>query len=242
MLNIARIDDEQESLDIAKGAFSTFCESFHQEVHIKGFTRGDVFLDSLKDNLYDLVCSDIIRQPRDGIELAEKLRKIDKEVPLIFISSNETNVFSCFNYNPIGFIRKTNFFQDTKNIRKHFFEDVLPSRKEVRHLEVKSHGETILLPLDNIRYIESNHNYQCFHRTESKEIVEVRKLISELEEELSPYGFIRVHKGFLVNYRYIYKFSAKYLTLKDQTKIPLSRQNHEEVIGKYRDLTKNEMI
>ena len=93
MLNIARIDDEQESLDIAKGAFSTFCESFHQEVHIKGFTRGDVFLDSLKDNLYDLVCSDIIRQPRDGIELAEKLRKIDKEVPLIFISSNETNVF-----------------------------------------------------------------------------------------------------------------------------------------------------
>lgn len=112
----------------------------------------------------------------------------------------------------------------------------------MRHLEVKSHGETILLPLDNIRYIESNHNYQCFHRTESKEIVEVRKLISELEEELSPYGFIRVHKGFLVNYRYIYKFSAKYLTLKDQTKIPLSRQNHEEVIGKYRDLTKNEMI
>ena len=55
MLNIARIDDEQESLDIAKGAFSTFCESFHQEVNIKGFTRGDVFLDSLKDNLYDLL-------------------------------------------------------------------------------------------------------------------------------------------------------------------------------------------
>ena len=242
MVNIARIDDEPESLEIAKGAIMAFCTGFQKEVNIKGFTSGAVFLDSLKDNLYDLVCSDIIREPRDGIELAAELRKRDKEVPLVFISSNEAKVFSCFNYNPIGFIRKTSFFQDTKNIRKHFFEDILPARKEVRHLEVKSHGETILLPRDSIRYIESSHNYQCFHRKDSQDILEVRKLISELEEYLSPFGFIRVHKGFLVNYRYIYKFSPSFLTLKDQTKIPLSRRNREEVIAKYRDLTKDTRI
>ena len=242
MLIIARVDDEQESLDIAGGAFQTFFKSLNQDVDIKGYTNGSIFLDSLKDTQYDLVCLDIIRKPIDGIGIASERRKKDSSVPLIFISSNETRVFSCFNFNPIGFIRKTNFFSDTKTILHHYVQDVLPYRKQPRKYVVKSHGDTLLLPIDEIRYIESNHNYQAFYRKNSLEPIEVRKLISDLENDLAQYGFIRVHKGFLVNYKYIYKFTASSLTLKNKKMIPLSRQNRDKIVAQYRSLTKDRII
>lgn len=242
MLTIAMIDDEETSLQIAKGAFDAFFKMMSMETSIRSFTNPEVFLDSLRDTTYDLVCSDIIMSPIDGIELAKRLRQVDKEVPLIFISSNETNVFSCFEYDPIGFIRKTNFLNDTQTMMKHYYNDILPNRKMIHKVEVKSHGEVMLLNLNDILYIEGNHNYQVIHVRNQKETIEVRKLISDMERELSPYGFIRVHKGFLVNYLYIYKFSHTDVTLKDGTKIPISYPNRENIITKYMELTKGTII
>lgn len=242
MLQIAMIDDEEASLEIAKGAFQAFFHLVHDEADIHTFRNPEIFLDTMKDTRYDLICSDIIMQPIDGIELGKRIRAIDKDVPLIFISSNETNVFSCFAYNPIGFIRKTNFLQDTQSMLKHFYEDILPSKSVKRTLPVKSHGETVLLSLDDMMYIEGAHNYQSIHMKDKKETIEVRTLISDLETELSPYGFLRVHKGFLVNTAYIYKFSTNDVTLKDGTRIPLSRQNREEILTKYMQMTKGTLI
>lgn len=241
MLIIGMIDDEQTSLEMAKGAFKAFFNASKVDVDIKAFSSPRIFLDSLNDTNYDLICSDIIMQEMDGIQLATEIRRINKTVPLIFISSNETNVFSCFSFNPIGFIRKTNFFIDTQNTMKHFIDDVYPNRRITHNLEVKSHGETRIISIDKLMYIEGNHNYQAFHILDEKEPIEVRKLISDLEQELSPYGFIRVHKGFLVNYNYIFKFTNDHVILKNDVKIPLSRQSKDSTIKKYMDLTKETM-
>lgn len=242
MLTIGMIDDEETSLEIAKGAFQAYFKMISIDADIKTFKDASIFFDSLKDTHYDLICSDIIMKPIDGIQLAKKLRSIDKDVPLIFISSDEMNVFSCFEYNPIGFIRKTNFLKDTQNMLKHYYEDILPEKMTVKNFEVKSHGEVMLLNLNNIIYIEGNHNYQSIHMKGREEPIEVRKLISDMEKELTPYGFIRVHKGFLVNYNYIYKFSHADLTLKDGTKIPISYQNRDQILTAYMKLTKTTLI
>lgn len=242
MLNIGMIDDEEASLEMAKGAFKAFFSAKNIDVNIKAYKDPMIFLDSMNEIQYDLICSDIIMDKMDGIELAKKIKIKDKSVSMIFISSNENKVFSCFDYDPIGFIRKTNFFADTQSVMSHFINDILPSKKKVQKLEVKSKGETILLNLDDIIYIEGNHNYQSFYLKDKKEPIEVRKLIGDLEKELSPYGFIRVHKGFLVNYKYVYKFSSSFLTLNDGKEIPISRQNRDDIIKKYMMLTSESVI
>lgn len=236
MLQIAMIDDEKESLEMAKGAFEAVLKAHEVSCDIKTFTSADIFLSTMQDSSYDLICSDIMMKPMDGITLAKKIRSIDEKVPLIFISSNESNVFSCFNYNPIGFIRKTNFFSDTSSTLKHYVNEVLPNMSKVYKLTIKSHGEQFVINIKDIIYIEGNHNYNKVVLNNENEPFELRKPIMELEKELEPFGFIRTHKGYLVNYIYISKFVGNDVVLKNKVTLPISRTNRDEIIKKYMNL------
>ena len=242
MINIAMLDDERPSLDLFAGAFSSAFAAKGEKADIHCFSSPLEFLATLSDTRYDLICLDVIMEPMLGTEVAAKVREKDTEVPLVFISSNENKVFSCFNYNPVGFIRKTNFFDDAVSFIDYFLNSILPKRKLRRTILVKSRGDTILVDMDKILYIEGNHNYQSFHLKDSHEPIEVRELISALESQLTPYGFIRVHKGFIVNGSAIAKLSNLELTLCDGTKIPISQQRREEVYKRYLELTKDTLI
>ena len=239
MLNIAMIDDEENSLNLFSGAFKNGFSSKGEQVTINTFTSSLNFLSTLSDTRYDLICLDVIMEPLLGTEVAAKIREKDADVPIVFISSNENKVFSCFQYNPIGFIRKTNFFDDAISFIDYFLSSVLPKRKDRRTLLVKTHGETVVIYMDQILYIEGNHNYQSFYLEGGQKPVEVRELISTLEDKLKTYGFIRVHKGFIVNRTAIHKIGTAEITLKEGIKIPLSQQRREEVLKVYLELTKN---
>ena len=239
MINIAMVDDERASLDLFAGAFKSAFSAKGEQIEVHTFTSSLDFLATLSDTQYDLVCLDVIMEPLLGTEVAARLREKDEGMPLIFISSNENKVFSCFQYNPVGFIRKTNFFDDAISFIDYFLSSILPKRKEKRTLLVKVHGDAILINMDNILYIEGNRNYQSFYLEGESKPLEVRELISVLEEQLNNYGFIRVHKGFIVNVAMIHKIGANEITLKGERKIPLSAQRREKVFQRYLELTKN---
>ena len=54
-----------------------------------------------------------------------------------------------------------------------------------------------------------------------------------LESELAPYGFIRIHKGMLVNYRFISRILALEVELTTGTVLPLSRRKAAEIKQQY---------
>jgi DNA-binding LytR/AlgR family response regulator len=45
----------------------------------------------------------------------------------------------------------------------------------------------------------------------------------DLEEQLLPHHFLKVHRSYLVNCRYIFHIGKTSLTLEDHTEIPISR-------------------
>ena len=61
-------------------------------------------------------------------------------------------------------------------------------------------GHRIHIRLTDIKYVEGQGNYSILHLTNRKPIILSRTLI-KLEDELS--AFIRIHKGYLVNPRFI---------------------------------------
>lgn len=241
MIHIAMVDDERASLDLFSGALTSGFAAKGEHAEISAFTSSLDFLATLSDTRYDLVCLDVIMEPLIGTEVAAKLREIDPDVPLVFISSNENKVFGCFNYNPAGFIRKTNFFDDAVSFIDHYLTAILPKRKKRRTLLVKVHGDTTIIDMDKIFYIEGNHNYQSFHLEGEAKPIEVRELISTLEKQLEPFGFIRVHKGFIVNCAVISKLGNTEITLTDGSVIPVSQQRREDVYRRYLELTKDSL-
>ena len=63
-----------------------------------------------------------------------------------------------------------------------------------------------------------------------------------LENELQNRGFIRTHKGYLVNYRYISYIANLSVTLTTGEVVPVSRDKNTEVKEHFIELTKENSI
>ena len=64
--------------------------------------------------------------------------------------------------------------------------------------------------------------------------------MQELEEELSGYGLLRIHKGYLLNYRFIRRIGDNEVTLTNGEKLPISRRKYQEIREAYMVLMQNE--
>ena len=91
------------------------------------------------------------------------------------------------------------------------------------HLEFATCTGVLVLKTKHIRYIESSRNYQLLYTADKSEPEEIKMTMEKLERLTEPFGFIRVHKGYLVNYLFIRHVSASEITLSYGTVIPVGR-------------------
>lgn len=105
--------------------------------------------------------------------------------------------------------------------------EVLEKPKEVILPMEDDLGHFVDLHVDRIVYIESRKAYQEIHSLDGVSLI--RKPIQFLEELLSPYRFIRIHRGILVNYRYIHRALPDTIVLDDGGELPISRQRKKQV-------------
>ncbi len=55
----------------------------------KGCLRASDAYDEMYNNLYDLIISDIMMPDIDGFEFAETVRKVNKHIPILFMSAKD---------------------------------------------------------------------------------------------------------------------------------------------------------
>ena len=68
-------------------------------------------------------------------------------------------------------------------------------------------GRTRFIPREQVRWVEAEGDYVRLHTTDGSAYL-LRMPISHLEERWSAYGFIRIHRGFLVQFKHITEFSV----------------------------------
>ena len=112
------------------------------------------------------------------------------------------------------------------------------SPTETDIVTLKSHGSEVSLACDSIVYVEGVRDYQYIHISDG-EPVRLRESMSALLLQLEPLGFIRIHKGYIVNFKYIRRIDATSVTLTDGTELPLSRRSVEPVRAKYMQLCRS---
>ena len=65
--------------------------------------------------------------------------------------------------------------------------------------------------------------------------------LTEGNQKYETIGFIRIHKSYVVNFRYIFEFQKNYVILDDHTKIPISKNRMTEIKKEYIDFTRKEI-
>lgn len=83
MFKILVLDDEKE-LNHTVCAFLK--ENGYNAI---GCTDADSAYDAMYDDVFDLIISDIMMPEIDGFEFAESVRRLDKEIPILFITARD---------------------------------------------------------------------------------------------------------------------------------------------------------
>ena len=237
MLKIALLDDDKTALLISKGAIENFFNEKNIAISLGVFSNPLTFLAMAKEENYRLVFLDIDMPELNGLEVGKQVKEINPQTDIIYLSQREDLVFDTLQLHPFGFIRKSKIIQDFSSVLELFVNTALGTTSENKKLSISSKSGTVSADIDQVMYIEGNKNYQTFYLKDGNKF-DARILMSELEEKLKEHGFIRVHKGYLVNYLFIRQIGHNEVTLTNNKILPISGKRKEEIMEIYLSITR----
>ena len=171
----------------------------------------------------------------DGLELAAKIREINKEAFIVFFTTKSELAPMTFRYQleALDFIVKDGDQEEIKSrIRSSIETAVTRSVKSGsgRVFSFKHDDKVVQIPIADILYIETTGTrYKLNLHTESRRLSingELKKFEAELGE-----GFVRCHQSCLVNVGQIAEIAGSELMLSDGSVVPLSRGGRKLVMG-----------
>lgn len=225
-MKIAICDDEMCVRKQQRAYIKEYDEK--QSFVIEEFSSGEELIQSLKNKHFDIIFLDIEMDKINGIDTAKLIRIENYKTIIIFVSSHKEYVFDSFDCEAFNFIVKpiiqekfNNIF--TKAIEKYKFLN--------KAITIHWKGTVIELPIEKIKYFESYKRHIIFHTYDGE--FQMFANLSDVLNELSMYGFIQAHQGYVVNMNLIRRFIGSDIILVDGTKVPMSCRKKNDVMTKY---------
>ena len=237
-LRIAVCDDDETALIAIKGSLIGIFDKMNTEVEIDAFSQPKEFVKGLEANYYNLVFLDIEMPQIDGLKLGKMLKEKYSATEIIYISNRDDLVFNTFRVHPFGFVRKRRFIKDLADVVT-LYMSAYNATTAPQTVVFRFNGKDITLEIKEIKYIESERSYQCIYRENGKEPIRLRESMDSLTKELEPLGFIRIHKGFIVNFMYIRRIDSKTVTMTEGIELPVSRRLVADVRARYMQLCRS---
>lgn len=189
----------------------------------------EVYTDSVKlseklsaGKRYDLIFLDIMMPVKSGVEVGKIIRNDLKDniTQIVFISSENKYAMDLFEIRPMNFLIKPFDENDIEKIMKTAAE-LINTNKHILVLEARK--ELLRIPVSEIRYIESSGRYIIVHDSGGE------YKLNDIYERVKGFGFLFIHKSYIVNNLYIRKYSYDNVELDDNVILPVSRQRREEI-------------
>ena len=231
-IKVALCDDDAKALPVIAGAAESAFQEKGIYTDIQRFNSGKALLQAMEQTRFHIVLLDIEMPGMDGIAVGKRLRELGVGTHIVYVSEAESRVFESFLVQPLGFVRKSNFLNDIAAVVELYVKTCSQDERG-DYLEFQTRSGLLTLKSRQIRYIEGSRNYQLLYLEGQKEPTEVKMTMDKLEEATRTHSFIRIHKGYLVNYRCIQRISASAVTLLDGTQLPIGRSKAAEVKSKY---------
>lgn len=211
MLNIAICDDEKFYRDRIHVLLCEYLELHNLDASIDIFSSGKEFLAD-RDNLvkYDIVFLDISMEEVDGIQTAQEIRSYRSATSIVLVTAFMNYVLEGYKVDAVRYIMK-----DTLEVQLVECMDAVLKKMQLREVAFSFLEGEKTLYTDNILYIESRKHKCIFSYIEKRTVkYQMYGKLDWIEERLSRYGFLRIHKSFLVNMKHVKKIS-NYLAVLD---------------------------
>jgi two-component system LytT family response regulator len=189
-------------------------------------------MEILNNRTIQLIFIDINMPDLNGLDFAKSLT--DRPY-IVFTTAYSEYAVEGFQVDAADYLLKpitySNFLKAANKV-KNLIQLTANSQKEsikatASHLFVKSEYKLIRIELDDIKYIESQHEYIKIHLINSAPVV-TQLSMKTIEEQLPTDRFMRVHRSFIVSLKKISVIERNRIVFDGKVYIPVSDQYKEK--------------
>ncbi len=219
-MRIAIVEDEQPFADQLIEYIARFSKEYQTEIQCQHFKSSVSFLSSYQP-IWDLLLLDIEMPNMNGLMLAHKVREIDQNVLLIFITKVAKYAMAGYEVAALDYVLKpVNYYAFFMKLRRVLS---LLETKQKNHLIIQGNGFVRKIPVETIRYIDVLGHTISYHTPQGIISSTGAKSIRKLESELLPDGFCKCNQCYLVNLRYVQSVEKDTAVLTDGECLNISR-------------------
>lgn len=234
------------------------CLASDPEIEIVGeCDNGEKAVADIRSLAPDLIFLDVQMPALDGFGVLEALSG-ERAPVVIFVTAHNEYAIQAFEVNALDYLlkpvdperlnkaverAKSRLAQLTQNENfdsrfRSLIENIKSGSKFVKRLTIKLTGRTILLPTDEIDWIETHGNYVKVYAGRESHLI--RGTMQSLETKLDPEKFVRVHRSAIVNVEKIKEIYPRSngdqdLVLQNGQKLMLSRNYRDKFFALLRE-------
>lgn len=234
-LSLLLCDDDDLFRESLKDFLFTCFQNQHMKISVRQAAGAAELSAELSHSSFDLIFLDIDMPGTDGIRLGQQLRDKGWQTDIIYISNYDERVYEIFTVHPWSFVRKSRYREELPGVISEYVRSIHHNRSLTLP---GADGQLFAVKPEEIVYIEAAGKLQQLYLTHRTEALSIRSSLSELEQMTQSFGFIRIHKGFLVNFRFIQKITSRSVLMDNGLSIPIGRDRLKGARESYLSLMK----
>ncbi|MGO2082236.1 LytR/AlgR family response regulator transcription factor [Vagococcus sp.] len=235
-MNIAIVEDNLEERERLKRCFERYQKEQNVAIHLSLFTDGLEIVDQYSGQ-FDVIYFDVEMPIMDGMTAAKKIRDVDSDVLIVFITNYVQWAIEGYSVHATDFLLKPityfNFFEHFKKIVPKLTST--PSNT----LTLKVNNGLRKIRLDDLVYVESEGHYLHFHTLQNS--FTLLDSMKNMEKRLQEHHFFRCNNCYLVNLKYV-KAIDKNIVFIDKYELVISRPRKKEFLQALTNYLGNEVL
>ena len=237
-MNIVICEDNKHDMSHLYNCVDRFFKENNCTVKITTYDNGDSLLGGYciqESNNVKIAFMDIYMPGTLGVDVARKIRETDKETAIVFTTSSRDHALDGYEVDALQYLLKPIEYVQVKNV---LAKCMSMFAKHLRYIELTSNRLTIRVLLKDILFVEI-YNHTCIIHTVHEKIKNYHPL-DEIEQMISvesggSSSFLRTHRSYLVNMRYIDDMDENDFVLTNGAAVPIRRKDKTAIKQIYMD-------
>jgi len=238
-MNIIICDDDELYLYSARDKINAWADrtGHSSDLRIHLFTSSEDLLDAWHHGLpADALFLDIrIPFEMNGLAVAGEIHCFNEHIPVVFMTDYGEYATEGYKVNALRFLHKPITTEAIDECMELIWHRWSLQNKECVLLDISS--QLLRLPTDAILYIEMKGHYCSLNTTSNITPNYQFKLpLRQIQERLPEELFVQCHRSYIVNLMYVRHMEKDYITMSDNTTIPVSRRYQKNFVSRFRHL------
>ncbi|MBR1669206.1 MAG: response regulator transcription factor [Butyrivibrio sp.] len=198
MHKLAIVDDDPGYRKNIREFLKKYEEEYGTSFSINEFTDGDELLEGYKPD-YDIILLDIEMEFVDGMTAAGRIREVDEDVLIIFITNMPQYAIKGYQVGALDYILKPlSYYAFSQTIKRAINRRQTTDK---RYIVAGERGIKQKIDVSDILYVEVINHDLIFHTKNGN--INARGTMRDTMNELAGMDFFQCNKGYLINLEYV---------------------------------------